>query len=521
MSAFLGPIHYWLFKKIKFQDELVHFILENVSAEEKKESILQKMDADYGVLENGELADIIDESNIHGWLQERITVVENRLAYLVTTLTKENPVKIHEISAAAYKFGKGYPMEKGCSLQEAYQYLDSLILNGMPCDRVNEITNEDDNHIAWKQTTDIHASYWKNAGNVEFYYTVRTSVIRGMFENTGVVYQQMGEQSFEIRKVQTFVSREERMAKTKSLIDIQGHPLQLFSKENEALKNVLENAKAVLHVGNADKNTVADIRELAIHYAKKGDILYPLLKVRYGIAGPSDVMWTDDDEIRDELARLSKDDANASDWKERFEKVISQIEGMIYKEENIVFPNCAINFTEDEWIGIYHDLKDYEECFGVKAEKWESAELRKSEKEPSVSEQEVIMAGGHMSAQQLEALLNTLPFEITFVDADNINRFFNEGPKDFKRPQMAIDREVFSCHPPKVETQVRNIINQFRAGTLDEVPVWMEKNGKTILVKYMAVRDKKGNYLGTVEIVQNMDFAKKYFLPKKQSLDEN
>lgn len=77
---------------------------------------------------------------------------------------------------------------------------------------------------------------------------------------------------------------------------------------------------------------------------------------------------------------------------------------------------------------------------------------------------------------------------------------------------MAIDREVFSCHPPKVEAQVRRIIEEFRNGTLDEVPVWMEKNGKTMLVKYMAVRDKKGDYLGTVEIVQNMDFAKKHFV---------
>lgn len=77
---------------------------------------------------------------------------------------------------------------------------------------------------------------------------------------------------------------------------------------------------------------------------------------------------------------------------------------------------------------------------------------------------------------------------------------------------MAIDREVFSCHPPKAEAQVRRIIEEFRNGTLDEVPVWMEKNGKTMLVKYMAMRDKKGDYLGTVEIVQNMDFAKKHFV---------
>lgn len=76
-----------------------------------------------------------------------------------------------------------------------------------------------------------------------------------------------------------------------------------------------------------------------------------------------------------------------------------------------------------------------------------------------------------MTVPQLEALLNTLPIEITFVDDNNINRFFNEGPKVFKRPQMAIDREVFSCHPPKIEAMVRAILDDFRNNKRDRVPV--------------------------------------------------
>ena len=59
--------------------------------------------------------------------------------------------------------------------------------------------------------------------------------------------------------------------------------------------------------------------------------------------------------------------------------------------------------------------------------------------------------------------------------------------------------------------QVRRIIEEFRAGTLDKVPVWMDKNGRTMLVTYMAVRDKSGKYLGTMELVQDMEFAKEYF----------
>ena len=121
------------------------------------------------------------------------------------------------------------------------------------------------------------------------------------------------------------------------------------------------------------------------------------------------------------------------------------------------------------------------------------------------------MPGGHMTVPQLTAMLNTIPAEISFIDGENINRYFNEGPKVFKRPGMAIDREVFSCHPPKIEPMVRAIIDDFRSGRRDSVPVWMEKGGRSMLVTYMAVRDKQRGYLGTVELVQDMEFAREHF----------
>ena len=225
-------------------------------------------------------------------------------------------------------------------------------------------------------------------------------------------------------------------------------------------------------------------------------------------------MWTTDDEIRDELAALAKDMRQNENWIERFVAALQRVEDMIYKEANIFFPNCALNFTEEEWFGIYRDSKDYPVCFGVENATWEAAEkyLHTENCGQDVRNGEIIMPGGHLTVAQLTAMLNTIPMEITFVDEDNINRFFNEGPKDFKRPGMAIDREVFSCHPPKVEQQVRRIIGEFRNGTLDKVPIWMEKNGKTMLVTYMAVRDAQGTYLGTMELVQDMGFAKEHFL---------
>lgn len=299
--------------------------------------------------------------------------------------------------------------------------------------------------------------------------------------------------------------------KAAELAAMPGHPLHTLTQENEVLDGWISEAQERLDAHRELGDLFTRIRELSVHYAKKGDLLYPLLKVRYEISGPSDVMWTVDDEIRDELAELSKIENRDAEWEKRLRAVLQRADEMIYKENNILFPICAVNFSEEEWHGIYRDSQDYADCLGVTKENWPEA---KTAEEPAASQKhegEIVMPGGHMTVEQLTALLNTIPLEITFVDADNINRFFNEGHKVFKRPGMAIDREVFSCHPPKIEPMVRAIIDDFRTGRRDSVPVWMEKKGRTMLVTYMAVRDKEKNYLGTVEIVQDMEFAKEHF----------
>ena len=430
-----------------------------------------------------------------------------------------------------------------------------------------------------------------------------------------------------------------------ALIQIPGHPLSTFTKENQALgkylettkerweslveslsgkaggKNKAEGAEGVKGAQGAEgvKETpdweallaafseeLAKLRSFTVHYAKKGDLLYPLLKVKYDISGPSQVMWTVDDEIRDTLGELKRELTEKSkgvralkntgedldDEEEEYIRskaeiaesilnsfflknylaVRNRMEEMIYKEENILFPMCALQFQKEEWIQIYFDSKDYDACFFVENASWKEAEengntpekwrvveasgdserekdrkeaseehsgdvhntalpqgagkmledlLRRVEslegksgnrgESPSASDGEIIMPGGHLKKNELIAMLNTLPVEITFVDKDNINRFFNEGPKVFKRPQMAIDREVFSCHPPKVEPMVRMIIGNFRDGKEDEVPIWMEKGGKPFLVRYMAVRDKEQNYVGTLEAVTDMTEVKEHF----------
>ena len=395
----------------------------------------------------------------------------------------------------------------------------------------------------------------------------------------------------------------QKSAEAEALIRIPGHPLSTFTKENEALRKFLQESQAgweeLLSLLSEEKDgekgrqeahgapewgnllstfleELAKLRSFIVHYAKKGDLLYPLLKVKYDVAGPSQVMWTVDDEIRDSLGELRRelvekskgerrigntgeepdyeDEDKAADKEDiaknilnsyflkKYLAVRNRMEEMIYKEENILFPMCAMQFQKEEWIQIYFDSKDYEPCFSVLPVEWKEAEesrisgeagkesgntledlLRRvealegktrqsvSEFSTSSADGEIVMPGGHLKKQELIAMLNTIPVEITFVDKDNINRFFNEGPKVFKRPQMAIDREVFSCHPPKVEPMVRTIIGNFREGKEEEVPIWMEKGGKPFLVRYMAVRDREKNYVGTLEAVTDMTEVKEYF----------
>lgn len=200
MSAFLGPIHYWLYNKIQLQEELVQRILEISKNSGWGSNLDEQLDAACGAGDTRPLEECIDQSNIHGSLQEKIKLVEVRLAFLVTELTKENPERLAELEKAAYRFGQQHSIEKEVHAKDAFQALSDRLIDGMPCDHVNMMLEQDENAVVWRQTQCVHHGYWEQVGgDVSVYYSLRSQMIKGMLEESGLQFFEKENGVFEIR----------------------------------------------------------------------------------------------------------------------------------------------------------------------------------------------------------------------------------------------------------------------------------------------------------------------------------
>ena len=289
-----------------------------------------------------------------------------------------------------------------------------------------------------------------------------------------------------------------KMSLSEEMINTKGHPLQTYQRENERILEITKNLKNLINENKNYEEELKSLFDISIHYAEKGDIIYPLLKTKYQITGPNTVMWTEDDIIRAELKQ--------ADNSEKLLKVIEKIENMAKKEKNILFPICAVNFSTEEWHQIYREESGYDDAFGIKSEIWN--EVKETIKAKPSYNGQIRMPSGELSVEELIALLNTIPMEITFVDKNNTNKYYNEGEKLFKRPQMSLGRKVYSCHPPKIEAMVKAIIDDFKSGKRSKVQIYNDKGGVKMCVTYLAVKNEKGEYLGTMELCQDMAFFK-------------
>jgi uncharacterized protein len=297
-----------------------------------------------------------------------------------------------------------------------------------------------------------------------------------------------------------------------------GHPVDTFRRENEALQASIAKARtAIKDLQSLEANystslsalrqSVNELMDIDKHYQRKEHALFSLLE-RHGIAGPSKVMWAKDDDVRASLKQTQEALRTATAPFQGIvaiaNKAFAALEEMIYKEENILFPMALQTLTENEWAEVWAASPKYGWCL---------VEPRRGYVPPTTFEVansvpldgKIGMPTGNVSVEQLIAVLSALPIDLTFVDMDDRVAFFTEGPERiFARSKAIVGRKVQHCHPPSSVDVVDHILDDFRSGRQNVAEFWINFHGRFVHIRYFAVRDASGGYLGTIEVTQDL-----------------
>jgi hypothetical protein len=305
-----------------------------------------------------------------------------------------------------------------------------------------------------------------------------------------------------------------------------GHPVDTFRRENDALRDVVARMRAIMEQISAMpddarpqpelltwRQAVNEMMDIDKHYQRKEHALFSCLE-RHGITGPSKVMWGKDDEVRDLLknlaAALKEQDATAGEWKLVAESVgnatLRAVEEMFYKEERILLPMALETLTEDEWGEIWSVSPKYGWCLVEPRDGYQPPQAVTPESAMEIPTAEaVLFPTGSLTFEQLLGILGALPVDLTFVDADDRVRYYSEGrDRVFSRSRAIIGRKVQHCHPPRSVDIVDRIVSDFRAERQDVAEFWITFKGRFIHIRYFAVRDEKRQYLGTLEVTQDV-----------------
>ena len=297
---------------------------------------------------------------------------------------------------------------------------------------------------------------------------------------------------------------------------VPGHPIYTLREENKALEELMDNGikdalDNFMQEDNDDNkfdliekiNLLWDIDK---HYSRKENLIFPYLE-KAGITAPPQVMWGVDDEIREKIKLVKEALKNYSgdkdDVKEKIEGALTQIKDMLFKEESILFPMCLDTLTEDEWIKVYEGSTEIGYTLIPPQKEWElkRVNLVKKEEEKGISESGFIKFDtGILSSKELSLMLNHIPGDFTFVDKDDVVKYFSQGKERiFARTKAIIGRKVENCHPPKSAHIVEEIVQDFKDGKKDTESFWLHLGEKFVLIQYFAVRDENGDYMGTLE----------------------
>jgi uncharacterized protein len=284
------------------------------------------------------------------------------------------------------------------------------------------------------------------------------------------------------------------------------------------------------------ENIVGGFKHEELHYQREENVLFAYLE-KHGITEPPAIMWIDHDHIRAVKKTLrglveKKDEMELGEFAKTLQEMALGYHEMIsshfYKENNILFPSSVTVISDQEWDEIRDSFDDIGYYFVKPPERRPvevaslstdsgvpqgyGMELRKAMPDGAgktagigANEQSIRFDSGRFAPEELEAMMNTLPIDMTFVDADDKVRYFSQGKERiFIRTKSILGREVSNCHPQKSVHIVNQIVEDFKSGARDSAEFWLELDGKFILIRYFAVRTKGGEYLGTVEVSQDI-----------------
>ena len=307
-----------------------------------------------------------------------------------------------------------------------------------------------------------------------------------------------------------------------------GHPLYIFRRENEGLEeylnNNLENSFNNYKKDSSDENKkelLADLeglRKLERHYSRKENLFFPYLE-REGVTAPPKVMWGVDDEIRGLLKENINNLSNGEVKDEKIEEMIFEIREMIKKENEILTPLLVDKLKDEDWIVIAQSSpeggvisKERVSYGGIEgaspsdANEWlESKGNVEVDTLEEKNESDIVLPSGKMTKDELINMLNTVPSDLTFIGKDDLVRYFSEGKHPvFPRTRTIIGRDVKNCHPPKSLPIVNELIKDLKEGRKDEETRILRRGNKIFVIRYLAVRSIKGEFIGVLETTEEV-----------------
>lgn len=303
-----------------------------------------------------------------------------------------------------------------------------------------------------------------------------------------------------------------------------GHPIDTFEKENREIEKLVDEIeKAAKHIISIE--SIGNIKEILIpiraklnslmdidkHYKRKEYLLFPFLE-KLGITAPPKVMWGKHDEIREMLkgtieatAEVDDKDDFAIIYKTLIKPTLDVVLDMIVKEEKILFPMSSDKLTELDWYEIYKQTSDYGYCLFDPKIEWKPKNMPASEQSKVDSSDALNFPTGKLNYDEILGILNTIPLDMTFVDKDDKVRYFTDSKERvFERSRAILLRDVRMCHPPSSVHIVDKILEDFKNGRENKARFWINLHGKFVMIEYYAVRGQDGEYLGTLEVTQDL-----------------